>query len=85
MHNIMHMNLVVIHGSVRFYVRTEECNRSEIFVLDQNNYGCLHVRPGTWLAFEGLSDDQNIVLNVASEPHDPAEQVNRPLSDFPLS
>lgn len=85
-HLRMHMNLVVPVGRVRFHVHDEANGRTECFVLgeDATEYGRLTVPPGLWMAFSGLDAPLNLVLNLASIPHDPLEAVNQPLERFPL-
>ncbi len=83
-HTLMHMNLVVIHGEVCFYLIDDQNNWNASYTLGPKNYGCLSVSPGIWVAFKGLTDQKNIILNVASEPHVPEEAITKPLSDFPL-
>ena len=85
MHFTMHMNIAVIHGSVRFYVKENSQSKSQIFLLNAANYGCLSIKPRTWVAFEGLSSERNIILNIASEPHDPNESISIPITDLPLT
>ena len=41
--------------------------------------------PGWWMAFTGTGDGTNLVCNMASIPHDPAEAVNVDLAAYPLA
>ena len=45
------------------------------------NLKVLTVPPGIWMAFEGLSDETNMLLNISSIPHDPAEAESLPLKN----
>jgi dTDP-4-dehydrorhamnose 3,5-epimerase len=81
-HSVMHMNLLVPVGVVRFYLRDER-GGARRFEIGVSNYGRLSVPPGLWMAFEGIGADQNMVLNIASIEHDPLEADNLPLEAFP--
>lgn len=83
-HLQMTMNLVVPVGMVRFYLHDEETRNTLSFELGEHNYQRLTVGPGMWMAFRGIGDELNLVLNLASIPHDPEESVNLPLEAFPL-
>lgn len=81
LHERMALNLVVPVGSVRFYVRSE-AGIAKKYDLGVDHYSRLTIAPGYWVAFRGLSDGLNLVLNVASIPHDPSESRNLPLDAF---
>jgi len=83
-HTRMCMNLVVPVGAVRFVVRSVE---GETAVIDLSpdpteRYARLTVEPGLWMAFQGRGDGLNLVLNLASIEHDPAEAEARPIEAF---
>jgi len=82
-HTRMQMNLVVPVGTVRFYVRDSN-GHARAFEVGSENYGRLTVPAGLWMAFHGVGTEQNLVLNIASIEHDPAEAENVPLTTFPL-
>ncbi|HEY4156276.1 MAG TPA: dTDP-4-dehydrorhamnose 3,5-epimerase family protein [Puia sp.] len=83
-HRRMLLNLVVPSGVIRF-VLYDDRPESKSFqtiqevVLSKENYQRLTVPPGVWMAFQGMSDELNILLNIASIPHDPAEADSLPL------
>jgi dTDP-4-dehydrorhamnose 3,5-epimerase len=87
-HNRMTLNLVIPVGSVRFccreYVDGVQGNH-ETIDLSRDNYARLTVAPGLWVAFHGLSEGTNLILNMADLEHDPDEQESLPLEalDFP--
>lgn len=83
-HTRMVMNLTVPVGKVRFYIYDEVAGRAISYDVGQDNYVRLTVRPGFWMAFMGLDCDLNLVMNIASLEHDPAEAVNVPLETYPL-
>lgn len=84
-HTAMQMNLVVPVGEVEFHLRAGDEGETQNHVLGDLNYARLTVPPGYWVAFTGRGTGLNLVLNVASLPHDPAEAVNLPLETFPLA
>ena len=50
------------------------------------HYQRLTVPPGIWVAFSGEGPGENIVLNIASIPHDPVEAETLPWElDFALT
>ena len=79
-HTSMIMNLAVPVGNVKFVFYHQNTFISHI--LSPCSYGLLTVQPNVWFAFQSLSDDQSVVLNVASIVHDPAESVTIPLSSL---
>ncbi len=81
-HRRMVMNLIVPIGRVRFVVHDEAVEASsayESFDLSAEpvGYARLTVEPGLWMAFTGLGEGVNIILNLASVPHDPDEADKR--------
>lgn len=88
MHRVMTMNLVVVQGSVRFLLcdDDERGHESGEVLLSVGSeiglYGRLTVAPGIWMAFTGIGDGTNLLLNLASHPHDPEEARCASLSDF---
>jgi len=85
-HLYMTLNLAVVIGNVRFVICDEQVPTgisTRYFQVDLHpeNYYRLTVSPGIWMAFQGLDSPENILINIASIPHDPAEQVNAPLTD----
>lgn len=80
-HLRMTLNLVVPLGAIRFVVYREQHGEFFSTVLSRQTYARLTVAPGLWVAFSGLAEE-NMLLNLASLPHDPAEAENRPLEDI---
>ena len=79
MHNKMTLNLLVPIGRNEFAVY----DGSNFFstVLSPDNYHRLSIKPKLWLAFKGLAKI-NMLLNLASHHHDPAESETVPLDTF---
>ena len=84
-HSLMTMNLVVVSGTVRFVLH-DGVSEPRNFVLSAEgkaDYGRLTVPPGLWMAFHGVGSSLNLLMNLASHEHDPAEAENRELEAFP--
>ena len=72
-HSCMTMNLLVPVGSVRFVFTLDASDAFREIVIGENHYSRLSVPPGIWFGFQGVGDSGNLVLNIASIGHDPAE------------
>lgn len=79
MHKEMTLNLIVIYGEIKFVV----FNNNEFFDvrLSKKNYQRLTIKPGLWLAFQGLANE-NTLLNLANIQHDPLESEKLDLKSF---
>lgn len=76
-HNKMTMNLIVPVGIIRFYFQTDDNSTIENATIGENQYSRLFVPPGIWLAFEGIGESTNLLMNLASIEHNPEESVSR--------
>ncbi len=83
-HSQMELNLVVPVGNVKFYIHDSKSGETQRIIIGEDNYQRLHVKPGLWVAFEGLNEGLNLVLNIASIAHDPSEAENLPIEAFTL-
>ena len=83
-HTKMVMNLMVPKGSVRFVIAKdpEDPKSRQSIVLGEDNYQRLTVQPGFWMAFQGLGEGLNMILNLASIEHDPQEANARDLESI---
>lgn len=77
-HREMTLNLVVPCGEIKFVLyddRTESptCGKILEVVLSRGNYQRLTVPPMIWAGFMGMGDGLNMLLNIASIPHDSQE------------
>lgn len=85
-HTRMVLNLVVPVGEIRFVLydeRNDSATKEQFFEvhLSRKNYQRLAVPPGIWMAFAGMGAGENMLLNIASIPHDPTEAENLPLEN----
>ena len=83
-HQRMILNLVVPLGTIRFVLYDERPGSKSFqtfqeLTLSRENYQRLTVPPGIWMAFQGLGGEENMLLNIASIPHDPTEAENLPI------
>ncbi len=83
-HTRMVLNLVVASGRIRFYLRDHALAAQSVELSPDDLHARLTVPPGFWVAFEGLGQGGNMLLNLASLGHDPTESINRPITAFPL-
>ena len=75
-HKKMTLNLIVPLGEVRFVLFDDREILSTQFqeiIISKNNYCRLTVPPMIWMGFQGLSDGDSMLLNVADIEHDPNE------------
>ena len=89
-HNSATLNLIVPVGCVRFVVyddRPESKTSGEYadVTLSEKNNIRLTVGPCLWMAFKGLGEGCNMLLNISSEEHDPSEADNVELNVIPYS
>ncbi|HTQ65268.1 MAG TPA: hypothetical protein VMI12_10740 [Puia sp.] len=85
-HGRMTLNLVVPAGVVKFVLfddRRDSVTKGLFFeiTISRMNYKRLTVPPNIWLAFQGIGEEENIVLNIANIPHDPDETDDKSLDD----
>ncbi|MBF0097942.1 MAG: dTDP-4-dehydrorhamnose 3,5-epimerase [Magnetococcales bacterium] len=89
-HRRMTLNLIVIHGLIRFVVHDDRrqsatCGVTTEYRMGPSDfYGRLTVSPGLWMAFQGLASGASFLLNVASIPHDPTEADRHACDAFPF-
>ncbi len=80
-HTQMTLNLIVVSGAIEFVVYDEENGEFFSVTLSKENYQRLTVKPGAWMAFRGIGEN-NMLLNLANLEHDPAEAVNISLEEI---
>lgn len=86
-HSRMTLNLVVPVGSIRFVFYDDRSGsatfgETQTVEIGVDNYQRLTVPPGVWMAFEGLMDGYNLLLNIADMEHDPFEVERAELNRF---
>ena len=86
------LNLLVPVGAIRFVICDDRDVRQESSVagrfidvtLGGENHARLTVPPGLWMAFKGMNEELNLLLNISNEEHDPAEADNIDLDAIPF-
>ncbi len=86
MHTRMTLNIIVPVGEIGFVLyddRQGSNTKGNCFeiALSRQNYFRLTVPPGIWMAFHGKGKGENLLLNIASIPHDPTEAETLPLEN----
>src|SRR5450631_3174717 len=82
----MVLTIVMRVGSILFILFDERAGsksylQMQDLQLSPANYQRLTGPPGEWMAFKGQSKGLNMLLNIGSIPHDPAEADNLPLKN----
>ena len=77
-HREMTLNIMVPCGEIRFVLfddRENSPTQNDFFSveLSRQNYQRLTIPPMVWMAFRGMRKGLNMLMNVASIPHDPEE------------
>lgn len=76
-HREMTLNYACVHGRVKLVLFDDRDGSPsngqlmEIF-LGPDNYSLVQIPPGVWNGFKGLGEEQAIVANCATHPHDPS-------------
>lgn len=80
LHQQMVLNIVVPVGAIQFYFVQQDLDSKKTetasVILSPRNYNRLTVEPGVWVGFKGMDKGINLLLNIGSIPHDPAEALN---------
>ena len=87
-HNRYTLNLIVIKGAIKFVLyddRVESASQGQFFevVLSPNdNYQRLTVAPGIWMAFQGICDEESMLIDLIPELHTPDESDKKELEEI---
>ena len=76
-HSEMTLNLLPVQGKIKLYLKKYFDDAPDVVFFGADDYKLVCVEPDVWLAFEGVGDT-NVMANVASIEHDPAESENVP-------
>ena len=88
-HKKMTLNLVVPLGKIKFVLfddrnGVESSVFQEVF-LSSKNYLRLTIPPLIWVGFQGLAEENSMLLNIASIEHSEGELDRRSLKDINYS
>jgi dTDP-4-dehydrorhamnose 3,5-epimerase len=83
-HRRMTLNLVVPLGAIWFVLYDDRAQSPTYKIVQElmlspearESYQRLTVPPGVWMSFKGMGERLNLLLNIASIPHDPTEAEN---------
>lgn len=86
-HSRMTLNLVCMVGKIHFVLfdgreSSPTYGRFMEVTLSPEKpelYRRITIPPGVWMAFIGIAEGKNLLLNVADISHDPTEQINIPV------
>ena len=84
-HREMTLNLVVPVGEIRFVLIDDREKKSPEFqevILSTKNYYRLTIPPMIWVGFQGLSDTNSLLLNIANFMHDPEEVDKKNINEI---
>lgn len=81
-HNRMSSNLMVPVGVVKFVFIGDDPNDRLEVISGEGGHRRISVPPGFWMAFSGLTQGPNLVVNIADIPHDDNEEDRTSLSAF---
>ncbi|SRR6266446_389115 len=82
-HNRMTLNLIVPCGEIQISIHDDRRESTASYRLGPDRsetYGRLTIEPGLWVAFGGIGDGLNVMLNISDIPHDPSEADALPLN-----
>ncbi|NET40173.1 MAG: dTDP-4-dehydrorhamnose 3,5-epimerase, partial [Cyanothece sp. SIO1E1] len=82
------LNLVVPQGEIRFVLCDDRPGEEPVFwevYLSRDNYQRLTVAPGIWLAFQGISEETNMLMDVIDLPHADQKSETKELEEIPYS
>ena len=86
-HRRMTLNIVVPVGAVRFVIYDDRTDsptyeKCQEVTLSKENYLRLTVPPMLWMAFQGVSNERSILLNIADICHEPDESDQKKIEDI---
>jgi dTDP-4-dehydrorhamnose 3,5-epimerase len=87
LHKVMTLNLVVPVGIVRFVIFDDRKDSPtyggiQEVILSRENYRRLSVPPMLWLGFQGLGEQDSLLLNIANIPHNPNEMIYKKIKEI---
>ena len=89
-HNRMTLNIIVPVGKIKFVVYDDREGSvtngkfQEIILSPENNYQRLTLAPGLWMAFQGMSENISMLMDIIPEPHDPNEADRKNIEEISL-
>ena len=87
-HNRYTLNLVVVQGAIKFVLyddREGSVTKGqfyEVILSPNDNYQRLTVAPRIWMAFQGISDEEAMLIDLIPELHSPDESDKKELEEI---
>ena len=86
-HSEMVLNIVVPIGKIKFVIYDDRPNSSSYnkfqeIIISRDNYQRLTLPPMLWLAFQGISKNSNMLLNIANIEHGSDDVAKRQIDYF---
>lgn len=87
-HNRMTLNIIVPVGKIKFVVYDDREDSKtkgmfqEIILSPEDNYQRLTLAPGLWMAFQGMSENISMLMDIIPEPHDPSEADRKDIEEI---
>lgn len=87
-HNRYTLNLIVPVGAIRFVIYDDRPNSQTygqfetVTLSPEDNYQRLTVAPGLWMAFQGVSKETALLMDVIPQPHDDAEGDKKAINEI---
>lgn len=87
-HNRMTLNIIPVNGTIGFVIYDDregsptKGSFNHIVLSRENNYQRLTIAPGLWMAFYGIGQETNMLIDIIPEPHDPSEADRLDLSEI---
>lgn len=87
-HNRMTLNIIVPVGKIKFVVYDDREDSEtkgmfqEIILSPEDNYQRLTLAPGLWMAFQGMSENISMLMDIIPEPHDPSEADRKDIEEI---
>ncbi|MBT7610761.1 MAG: dTDP-4-dehydrorhamnose 3,5-epimerase [Bacteriovoracaceae bacterium] len=82
LHKEMILNLIVPCGLIKFVIFEEKTGQFMEIEIGEQNYKRLTIPSDLWVAFQGKSSTQNVLLNIGSIEHDPNESISKNLDEI---
>ena len=85
LHQDMTLNITIPMGKVRFVLYDDRDKKNKKFqelIISRKNYVRLTVPPKIWFGFQGVSNKNSLLLNIADIPHDPEETIRKDLNEI---
>lgn len=79
-HLSMTLNFIVPVGNIKFVIYDDRKNSTTYnkffeIIIGENNYQRITIPPDLWVAFQGVDQKINLLLNIANLQHNPEEML----------